>query len=117
MTAPIRTPLEIRSLRRSTSTRREPPGPLIRIVIADDHPMVREGLQALLVTQPDFAVVGNARDGEEALRLVHELQPDLLLLDLSMPVRSGIDVLRTLHEENVPCRTILITAVVDRVDL
>jgi len=118
MTASFRTPLEIHSLRRNTSARREPPAPVIRIVIADDHPMVREGLHALLATQPDFMVVAEARNGEEALEFVRELQPDLLLLDLSMPGRSGIDVLRALHEEGTSaCRTILITAVVDRVDL
>src|SRR5207248_1615045 len=67
---------------------------VIRILLADDHPIVREGLRAVLETQPDFEVVGTpqqAANGEEALRLALELAPDILLLDLEMPVIDGVE--------------------------
>src|SRR5947209_6605060 len=73
---------------------------IIRILLADDHPIVREGLRAVLETQPDFEVVGTpqqAANGEEALRLALELAPDILLLDLEMPVMDGVETIRRLH--------------------
>ena len=72
---------------------------MIRILLADDHPIVREGLRAVLETQPDFEVVGTpqqAANGEEALRLALELLPDILLLDLEMPVMDGVETIRRL---------------------
>jgi DNA-binding NarL/FixJ family response regulator len=63
--------------------------PGIRIVIADDHPVVREGMRALLLTQSDFAVVGDASDGAGAVRLACELEPDVVLMDLRMPGTDG----------------------------
>jgi DNA-binding NarL/FixJ family response regulator len=58
---------------------------LIRVLIADDHPHFRDGLRALLVSAPDLEVVGEAGDGEQAISLAAELQPDVILMDLNMP--------------------------------
>jgi DNA-binding NarL/FixJ family response regulator len=74
---------------------------MIRILLADDHPIVREGLRAVLETQPDFEVVGTekqAASGDEALRLALELRPDILLLDLEMPVMDGVETIRRLRQ-------------------
>jgi DNA-binding NarL/FixJ family response regulator len=75
---------------------------MIRILLADDHPIMREGLRAVLETQPDFEIVGTleqAANGEEALRLTLELKPDILLLDLEMPVMDGVETIRRLRRQ------------------
>ena len=72
----------------------------IRIVIADDHTIFRDGLKTLLSGQPDFVVVGEACDGEEACKLVIELCPHVLLLDFSMPKANGIEVLQLLAQSS-----------------
>lgn len=82
----------------------------IRIVVADDHPVVRDGLVAVLSTQPDFAVVGEAGGGEEVLRQVAALDPDVLLLDLEMPEMDGVETLRRLREARSGVRVIVFTA-------
>ena len=66
----------------------------IRTLIADDHPHFRDGLRALLLSAPDVKVVGEARDGEEAIRLAVRLQPDVILMDLNMPGTGGIEATR-----------------------
>jgi DNA-binding NarL/FixJ family response regulator len=71
----------------------------IRIVLADDHPVVRAGIAGLLATQPDFEVVGDAANGKEALALVDALRPDVLLVDLRMPVQDGVATIRALRAE------------------
>jgi two-component system, NarL family, nitrate/nitrite response regulator NarL len=84
----------------------------IRILIADDHAIFRDGLRRLLATQEDFQVIAEASDGKEALALVNELKPDVLLLDLAMPRVPGMEVLRELSRESTPVRTILLTAAI-----
>ena len=66
----------------------------IRIVIADDHPVVLRGLEGLLQAEPDFKIVAQCNDGVEALAAVRTHHPDLLLLDIRMPVKDGLQVLR-----------------------
>jgi two-component system, NarL family, response regulator LiaR len=83
---------------------------MVRIVLADDHPIVREGLRAVLETQSDFTVIAECSNGEEARQLVAELRPDVILLDLEMPVMDGVETIRHLrHLPHVP-RIIVFTA-------
>lgn len=88
---------------------REEPGK-IRILVADDHPMLREGLVAVLATEPDFDVVGEAADGSEVLRLAQRLEPDVILLDLEMPGVDGVAALEGLREAGSAARTVVFTA-------
>ena len=82
---------------------------LISVVVADDHPIAREGLCALLMAEPDLQVVGEARDGLEAVRLVEQLQPDVLVLDLKMPGLDGQEVTRQVSERWPKTRTIVLS--------
>ncbi len=82
----------------------------IRILIADDHPVVRDGLAAMLGTQLDFEVVGQAATGREVLSQVEALQPDVVLLDLEMPEMDGVEALQRLHQGNSAARVIVFTA-------
>ena len=82
----------------------------IRLLVADDHPMLREGLVAVLGTQPDFDVIGEAADGSEVVRLAETLLPDVILLDLEMPEMDGVAALRKLRETGSEARAIVFTA-------
>jgi DNA-binding NarL/FixJ family response regulator len=89
----------------------------IRVLIADDHPIFRKGLRTLLDGEPGFKVVGEAGGGDEAVRLAHELQPDILLLDLAMPGVSGMDALAELSTAPTPVRIILLTAGIEKAEI
>jgi DNA-binding NarL/FixJ family response regulator len=82
---------------------------VIRILIADDHPVVRDGLSAILETQDDFEVVGEAGDGRETVILVRQLKPHVVLLDLDMPQMDGLEALRQIKAENPSVRVIIFT--------
>ena len=79
------------------------------IVLADDHTILREGLRALLTADSNFEVVGEARDGREAVRCVERLGPDLLLMDLSMPRMSGMDAIREIKKRYPDTKIIALT--------
>ena len=85
---------------------------MIRLVLADDHPIVLQGLQQLFERHDDFQVLSSCPDGTTALAAVTEHQPDVLVMDLRMPGKSGLDVLRVLSSGRSSCRTILLTAIV-----
>ena len=88
----------------------------IRIVIADDHPIFREGLRRLLESESDLKVIGEACDGEEAVKMARQLKPDLLLLDLAMPRHTGLEALRdmTTESNSHAVRVILLTAAAEK---
>ncbi len=93
-------------------SRRQQP---IRILIADDHPIFRDGLRRLLEAEPDLRVVGEACDGAEAVKLVRQLKPDILLLDLAMPRHPGLEALREMSSGPGPnVRVILLTAAAEK---
>jgi DNA-binding NarL/FixJ family response regulator len=82
----------------------------IQILIADDHPIVRDGLRAVLSTQADFTIVGEAGSGAETIDQVRRLQPAVLLLDLEMPDGDGVETLQRLAERKSSVRAIVFTA-------
>ncbi|MBA3611306.1 MAG: response regulator transcription factor, partial [Rubrobacter sp.] len=82
----------------------------IRLLVADDHPMLREGLVAVLATQPDFDVVGEASNGEEVVRLARSLAPDVILLDLEMPGTDGVAALEKLRDAGADTKAVVFTA-------
>ena len=92
------------------------PGQPIRILIADDHPILREGLKKLLEAEPGFAVVGEAADGQAAVELAARVDADVLLLDLAMPRLSGLEVLGQLARSRRPLLTIILTAGIDQAE-
>ena len=86
----------------------------IRIVIADDHPIFRDGLRKLLSLEDDLEVVGEARDGNEVMEIVRQTEPDILLLDLRMPGLDGLSVLQNLKSSGTRTRIIILTASEDK---
>ena len=87
---------------------------MIRVLIVDDHPLVRAGLTSLLGTADDVEVVGDAGDGEEALRQVIDVRPDVVLMDLSMPGTDGIEATRTITAAHRAVHVVVLTSFADR---
>ena len=81
----------------------------IRILVVDDHPVLRDGLIAVLSTQSDFEVIGEASNGAEAVQRAEELQPDVVLLDLEMPEMDGVEALKLMRESRPDMRVIIFT--------
>lgn len=81
----------------------------LKVLLADDHKLLRAGLKLLLQRNPDFAVVGEAADGEQTIQLFQQLEPDLLLLDLSMPKMDGLDCLREIKSRWPGAKVIVLT--------
>jgi len=92
----------------------EESAPTINIVISDDHALFREGLRKLLEAEPGMHIVGEAVDGEETVKVVRQLKPHVLLLDLSLPKLSGLEVLAELSKLELQTRTIMLTAAIER---
>ena len=86
----------------------------IRVLIADDHPVVRQGLRVLLGLEDDIEVAGEAGDGPETVELAAALVPDVILLDLKLPVLDGLGVLAELRDRGLPSRTLVLTSVSDQ---
>ncbi len=82
----------------------------IRILIADDHAVVRHGLRALIATEPDLEIVGEAADGVEAVQLTATLKPDVLLLDMAMPRKTGLEAIDDIKRANMPVRILVLTS-------
>jgi DNA-binding NarL/FixJ family response regulator len=90
----------------------------VRLVLADDHPIVREGLRRLLESEANLKVIGEASDGAEALKLARQLKPDILLLDLRMPRQPGLEAVRELSPANgTPVRVILLVAEIEKSEI
>ena len=89
------------------------PGEALRILLVDDHPLVRNGLRALLASVPDMTVVGEASNGEEAITLAAELQPDIILMDLHMPGLNGIEATRRIVQVHPHIGILVLTMLED----
>ncbi len=81
----------------------------LRVVIADDHTIIRDGLRSLISSARDFEVVGEAEDGREAVESVETLQPDLVLTDLSMPKMDGIDLIKAVKRHSPQTKIVALT--------
>lgn len=93
------------------------PAEPIKILIVDDHPTFRYGLRKLLESEPGFRVLDEAASGVEAIRLVQELRPDIVLLDLAMRPRPGLEVLRDIGALGLQVRTIILTAAIEKAEI
>jgi DNA-binding NarL/FixJ family response regulator len=82
---------------------------VITLLIADDHPVVRDGLRGMFTGDPEFTVLGEAADGTEAVTLAENLRPDVILMDLRMPGTGGVSAIKRLHERGVPARVLVLT--------
>ncbi len=89
----------------------------IRVLVADDHPIFRDGLRKLLESEPDVAIVGEASSGSECIQLLSKLKPDILLLDLRMPDKDGLAVLEEVNFDILQTKVIVVTATEDDRDV
>lgn len=87
--------------------------PSIRILIADDHPVVRKGIKALLNTEPGLEVVGEASDGEQAVTKARTLKPDIILMDLSMPRKDGVRAISEIRQETPEAKILVLTSLAE----
>jgi DNA-binding NarL/FixJ family response regulator len=83
--------------------------PRIRVLVADDHPVVCTGLASIIRTEPDMEVVGQASNGEQAVRMFRQYKPDIALMDLRMPVMDGVEAIRAIRSENPAANVIVLT--------
>lgn len=81
----------------------------LKIVIADDHPLFRSGLRQIIDNEAKFEVIGEAQDGETALRLICDLKPDAAILDINMPLAGGFEVVGEVRRRNLPCQLVILT--------
>jgi DNA-binding NarL/FixJ family response regulator len=84
-------------------------GPAIRVLVVDDHPVLREGIAAILAAEPGMVLVGEAGDGREAIEQFRLHRPDVVLMDLQMPVMNGTDAIRAIRSESPRARIIVLT--------
>ena len=82
---------------------------LVRIVLADDHTIMRHGLRLVLERQPDFAVIGEANNGREAIDLVIRETPDVVIMDIAMPLLNGIEATRRINEERLKTAVVILS--------
>jgi len=81
----------------------------IRVLVADDHPLIRHGIRAVMDTEPDMTVVGEAGDGQAAVDLARQLNPDVILLDLVMPGKGGVEAIREIRRDNPEARILVVS--------
>ena len=86
----------------------------IKVLIADDHDLIRQGLKSILSYEEDIDVTAEASNGQEAFALLHLYKPDVLLIDINMPIMSGIEVLKKIKSENLPVKVLLLTVESDK---
>lgn len=89
-------------------------GPPIRVMLVEDHTVVRQGFEALLKDQPDITVVGHAADGPQALEIARHVKPDVALMDISLPGMNGLEVMRALRKVCPQCKVVILTVHADQ---